>query len=250
MTKNLENLAKPLVIGLPGLLDKNDKGGRITQILSAVAQQGFNTLEIFYPNITLSQDGKFLKCEFDVEETTRAVREQLGNYKAENHAIDEDNISFVTSSMGAAYFTRFLAADETGLKPKTLVQISPFIKLHPETEKIVRMIYGKKGDLPFTSEQDGEKGFSRIIPNAFIPAVLELNALDDLLKIKRESYPINCLTLYGKKDNRADPAMTIAYHQQIGGKEEDLMAFETYHSVPEYTNELAINFLQTTLKSN
>lgn len=242
-----ETAERSLIVGLPGLLERGDRNGRITGILTYMGAKNYKTLEVYYPSIELR--GEEIICKFDVDATAREIEKQVSDYFAANPCVSGYRVSFVSSSMGTAFLARFLTKTNLDFSVGTMVQISPFVKIHPNTRTFVERITELKGDLPFQTEQDEQRGIRRVIPHEYINNVLNVDALSDVEKFSARFRPDKCMTLYGMNDDRADPRTTEEFHKQIGGDASELFGFETKHCIPDAGNELAKKFLETTLAS-
>lgn len=207
-----------LVIGVPGLV-KPTEGSMVESL------KGMPNIKFFrVPYSLVTGNGNQIVCNFNqetyIQEVEHAYEQALENKR------DGEAIGVVASSIGAYFFSKFLA--ESGAKIDWAFLFSPFVKINPALNRLVNYHLENERDLNISSQFDSDNGVERIIPYKDIIPVAGI----DCLQFAKYMRIGEVVTLMGSRDERANPYAIQKFHYALGGTQENLVVFDSGHNLP------------------
>ena len=236
---------KPLVIGIGGLLDRNESG-RVSDMLRILHNDGFATYNVYFSGIV--RDGSTIICNFSLDYVNDV--ERVIKTAQEDERADSTKTGVIATSMGAAIFSYFLAQNtQFAPKIKAYATISPFTKInqHPQLSKMLEQHIKKEIDLDIGTPYDKQNGIKRIIPHKNIKNITSID-INSPLKACNYKWDMPILTLIGIKDERVDIESMREYHKILDGNPQNLKEYNHGHNIPyEEMRDSVINFMREKL---
>jgi len=241
---------KPAIIGMPGFVGTLE-GGRIEKLFKEFAYNGVICIGMMYDGI--EHQGNKVICNFNINTYIKNMQEAFEMISRMPN-VDTNRIGVMASSISGAVFAYGLADNRTaGINPRSYVAISPLVAWQyyktPEfragAEHAIKA--GIKKDLIITSVYDAKRGIERVLPLSCLKGIEKVDGLREL-----ESYSPNgmeVMTLVGCLDDTSSPESMRKYHEQLGGKPEDLVNFEMEGHAIDF-NKMRVpvtSFLERTL---
>jgi predicted alpha/beta-fold hydrolase len=164
---------KPLVIGIGGLLDRNESG-RVSDLLRILHNDGFATYNVYFSGIV--RDESTIICNFSLD-YVNDIKNVIKTAQEDERA-DSAKTGIIATSMGAAIFSYYLAQNtELAPKIKAYATISPFAKVnqHPQLIKMLEHHIEKEIDLEIGTPYDKQNRIKRIIPHKNIKNITSID---------------------------------------------------------------------------
>lgn len=229
----------PLIIGISGLLNKNESG-RVEDILNILKPQGYITQGVFCSSI--ERRGLEITCNLSLDTYAQDIFE-VYQKAIQNPEVDQNNIGFIASSMGAAALTRLLSTPkghDLSEKIRSYASIAPFVKLNENLINPIKYHISNGLNLDIGTSHDKSQGWKRVIAAPYVQNVLEVDAIKDLKVFESERHRFPTLTILGKNDDRVDVPSIRKYHEVLRGAPEDLLEFDCKHDIPYEDSKKAV----------
>ena len=235
--KSASGQKRKIVIGVPGLLDRNESG-RISDLFEVLKKRDCLAYDV--PCSSVKRNGLRITCEFDLEKYQNDVGNVVNRIYEENKEA-QIAIGAITSSVGAAAFIKYLASSEGAQLKKDLsiyTAISPFTLIHPDAKRKIEQCIKFGKDLPIGTNFDAEKRIERIIPPKNLGNILDINVILEIQRMNLKNPICPVLTLLGKEDDRVDTQSIRDYHAALKGTK--LVEYDCGHNIPHDESKLEI----------
>ena len=236
----------PIVLGLPGLLCA-DEPSRIDELLQILRTEGIQGRRVNFSSVT--REDKKIRCAFSLNRYLHDINLAFKEIEKDT-SLDTQHIGIIASSISALFIAYYLTNVPQHLPlPRCYASISPLPGWdYFVTPRVREMLLTNEEGINLSSRHDKKRGIVRYIPLEGKGEIQQADALKMLREFDNNGCDI--LTIMGTQDTISDQRAMREYHIYLGGKKENLLAYEAEHDIPQenYREELLTFFKKNLLE--